>query len=172
MEWLSGVIGVGASAASGGLFGFLGSVVGQVSKHWQEKQRQQWEMKKWAHEEELLRLNMEAKSQETEAELAITAQEGSWSGLNASHKNAVDQPSYRWVAAVKSLFRPFITVVLWILAALVFFTIADDVSGLLDPAERRELLVYMVYSVFFTACTATAWWFGDRALTPANFKNK
>ncbi|WP_444933630.1 hypothetical protein [Microbulbifer sp. JTAC008] len=172
MEWLSDLLGVGASAVSGGLFGFLGSIAGQVSRYWQEKQRQEWEQKKWTHETELLELNMRAKSQETEAELALAAQAGSWSGLEASHLNAVDHPSYPWVAAIKSLFRPLITVVLWCLAAWVFAVVVNDVSELLSAAERHELLMYMVYSVFFTACTATAWWFGDRALTPANFKNK
>lgn len=171
MEFLSDILGVGAVAASGGLFGFLGAIGGQVSKYFQEKQRQSWEREKWSHEERLLKLQMEARSQETELELAIVAQQGSWQGLSASIKGDVGQPSYKWVAAVKSCFRPFITIVLWVLSAWVFAQVFNS-DGIFSKSESKDLIAYMVYSVFFTACTATAWWFGDRALTPPGLKNK
>lgn len=172
MDWLTELLGIGANAASGGVFGLIGAVVGQVSRYFQESQRQAWELKKWSHEEKLLELQMKVNAQETENELAIVAQEGSWDGLKESYAVAVDQKSYRWVAAVKSLFRPFITVVLWMLAAWVFYKIVTAMGEILEAAEIKDLVTYMVYSVFFTTSTATMWWFGDRALTPTKFKNQ
>ena len=83
MEWADLIAGA-VSVGSGGLFGLLGSAVGVVAKYFQEKQRQTWEREKWSHETELLRLNMEARAQETEQELAIVSQEGSWGGLSES----------------------------------------------------------------------------------------
>lgn len=171
MEFLSDIFGLSASAASGGLFGFVGSVVGQVSKYFQEKQRQEWEKKKWEHEESLLKLQMQSKQLETEAELAIIAQEGSFKGLETSIQDSSHSVS-DWVSDLKGVFRPALTLILWALASFVFFEIINSVTDFLSTKEKNELVKYMVYSIFFTACTATAWWFGDRALTPPQFKNK
>ena len=78
------VLGTVLSAGTGGVFGLLGSVVGAWAKYKQEKQRQAWEVKKWEHETRLLELQMQAKAQETEQELAIVSQAGSWEGLSRS----------------------------------------------------------------------------------------
>ena len=74
MEWLGELIGTGASVASGGLFGLLGSVVGVFAKYKQEQQRQAWEEKQQKYELELLNMQMKQRAQETEHELAIVAQ--------------------------------------------------------------------------------------------------
>ena len=84
MGFLAEIFGIGASVASGGLFGLLGSIVGAGSKYLQEKQRQAWQRQKWAYETELLKLQMEAKALETERELAIVSQQGAWDGLTWS----------------------------------------------------------------------------------------
>lgn len=171
MEWLGNLLGIGATAASGGLFGVLGSVLGNVSKYFYRKQEQQWQREKWAQENKLQELQMKAGALETEQELAIESQKGSWRGLVASHQ-VVDPPSYKWVAAIKSLFRPFITLVLWVLAAWVFHQVVTTLRDLFSALEFKELVTYMVYSVFFAATTAAMWWFADRALAPPGLKNR
>lgn len=174
MEWLTDLLGVGASAGAGagGLFGFFGALAGQVSKYLQEKQRQEWERAKWDREERMLHLQMQARAAETEQEILIANSEGSWRGLEVSHSSAVDLPSYPWVAAVKSLFRPFLTLALWLLAGWVFYLITSTASELFTEVELKDLVRYMVYSIFFSAMTAGVWWFGDRALTPPQLKNR
>ncbi len=172
MEWLNDLLGVGASAASGGLFGLLGAVGGQVSKYFQEKQRQAWEEKKWDREERLLQLQMKGRREETEQELAIVQQQGSWAGLRASYSSVIDQPSYKWVAAVKSLFRPLLTLVLWVMAGITFYLVVTVANKYFSGVELKELIKYMVYTIFFSASTAGMWWFGDRALSPPQFKNR
>ncbi|MGH1371146.1 MAG: hypothetical protein ACRBBW_03865 [Cellvibrionaceae bacterium] len=172
MEWITDLIGVGASAGAGGLFGLFGALAGQVSKYLQEKQRQEWERAKWDREERMLHLQMQARKAETEQEVLIANSEGSWRGLEASHSSAVDMPSYRWVAAAKSLFRPLLTIALWVLAAWVFHLVTAKANDLFTEIELKDLVRYMVYSIFFSAMTAGVWWFGDRALTPPQLKNR
>ena len=166
MEWLTELFGAGASVATGGVFGVVGSVLGQVSRFFQEKQRQAWEQKKWDHEKALIELNMQAKSHETEMELKITQSQGSWTGLATSiNADMSSGESYKWVNAVKKLFRPFVTTLLWIIAYVVF----RQTEGMEELSVTQE---YMVETIYFTAATATLWWFGDRAFTPARWKNK
>jgi len=167
---LTGALTVG----SGGIFGLFGSAIGVVAKFFQEKQRQEWEKKKWDHETTMLKLNMEAQAKETEQELAIVAQEGSWKGLSDSLKaDASITPVHPITNDLKCLFRPFLTVVLWILAAYVFYMIiSGGLKNYIETAEAVALIKYMVHTVFFAASTATVWWFGDRALAPPGTKNK
>lgn len=174
MEWLGDLIGAAGSVAGGGIFGIFGSVAGQVSKYFAKKQEQAFQMKQWDYERSLLKLNMEAKQQETEQELAIVSQQGSWNGISASiQADSVLTPVSTWARDVKSLFRPFLTTVLWVLAAWVFYKIIKGATdGVFTPEEIKELIKYMVYSLFFAASTATVWWFGDRALTPPDLKNR
>jgi hypothetical protein len=172
MDWLNDLLGIGASAASGGVFGLLGAIGGQVSKYFQEKQRQAWEEKKWDREERMIELQMKSRREETEQELAIVQQQGSWSGLKASYSAVTDQPSYKWVAAAKSLFRLFLTTLLWLMAGITFYLVVTAGKAYFNGAELKELVRYMVYTIFFSASTAGMWWFGDRALTPPQFKNR
>lgn len=169
MEFLGELLGLGAS---GGLFGLLGAITGQVSKHFQAKQKHRFEIEKWNREERLLHLQIQVKTAETENELAIVNSSGSWDGLRASYQHSVDQPSYKWVAAVKSLFRPTLTLLLWLLAAWVFYKVIVEWPEIFDEVNKYDLIIYMVNTIFFCASTATVWWFGDRALTPMEFKNR
>lgn len=168
------ILGLGASVASGGLFGLFGSLLGSVAKFFHEKQRQAFEEKKWTYETDLLRLQMEAKAKETEQELAVVSQEGSWSGLKASIAAETQiGPTHKWVTDIKALFRPFLTIALWIISAWVFWKIGEGgLDKWFQQGEANNLVKYMVYTVFFSASTATAWWFGDRALTPPHLKHR
>ena len=173
MEWLGELIGTGASVASGGgLFGLLGSVVGAFAKYKQEQQRQAWEEKQQQYELQLLDMQMKQRAQETEHELAIVAQEGSWAGMKSSQELAMSHGETSvWVNNLKSLFRPFLTLTLWIISLYLLWSLADD-NKYLSQMEVEELMKYMVYSIYFSASTATVWWFGDRALAPPGLKNR
>lgn len=180
MEWLSDLLGAGVSVASGGIFGVVGSVLGVVAKHFQEKQRQAWEMKQWSHEESMQRLQMEARAQETEQEIQLADTEGSWAGLSESIRaDSRLRPTSGWAVNVKALFRPFLTCVLWALAAWVFLHTLNALTdpeallvSILSAGEIKEIIKYMVYTIFFSASMATAWWFGDRALSPPHLKHQ
>jgi hypothetical protein len=176
MEFLGDLIGTAASVGSGGLFGILGSGIGQISKYFQKKQERVFQREKWNHEKDLLQINMRAKQQETEQELAIVSQQGSWQGLDTSiEADAMLKPISDWAIDAKALFRSFITIMMWIIAFIVFYMIVTGVEELtkwFTQVELKELIKYMVYTIFFTASTATLWWFADRSLTPPEFKNR
>ena len=178
MEFLGDLLGIGASAASGGLLGLVGSLGGAVAKYFQARQQQAFKRDEWQHETDLLQLQMQAGAQEAEQELAVVAQAGSWQGATESLRAdaALAGNTYKWVNASKSLFRPLLTLTL---LGLVWLMWRDIVSGevgvmvqLFTDAELKEILRYQVYSVVFAAVTATVWWFGDRALAPPGMKNR
>lgn len=172
VEWLGEIFSVGANAASGGIFGVIGSILGRAGKFIEEKQRQKWEEKKWAHESHLHALNERAAQRKADNEIDAINTAGSWNGLNASYEFADDDGDTAiWVNNCKAMFRPTITLLLWCLAAWVFYTITNETVKGLIQADVDDLVIYMVHSVFFTANTATMWWFGDRALAPPGKKN-
>lgn len=147
------IVDIVGAAASGGLFGVLGTVAGRVANYFEKKQANQHQISMWQHEKEMHRLQMEARAAETEQEIDLAATQGSWSGLEASI-NAEGRigKSYKWVDAVRALTRPTLTILLWFIAASIWLTTADE-----------GLRGRIVETVTFAATAATLWWFGDRA---------
>ncbi len=135
MDFL-GALGSAVTGLAGG--GFLGALLGIGSKFLQERQRQGWQEKVWKHEKELLELQSQARASETESELQIVREAGSWSALRQSMR--MDQSvvgSERlsvWVLNVRSLWRPMLTLVL---AGLVLW-IWISLTGMLRGEENRS----------------------------------
>lgn len=162
MEIFGNLVGGIANVASGGILGLFGSLLGGVFKFFQKKQENSFKKEEWAHENDLLRLNMEAAKAQTDNELAIVTKQGSMGGLKESIRADSRVPaSYPWVSAFKSLVRPFIT-----------FLLIGIVVYMYSKGLPKELEMYVVQTVVFTASTAILWWFGDRAFTPSELKNK
>ena len=140
---------LGLEAATGGLFGIVGTALGRVASYFERKQAFLQEQQRWTHEYKLHELNMQARAQETEMELALAAQAGSWAGLEASIKAdaAIGQASL-WVINVLRLVRPVLTLLLWLITGWIF---ARTQNGAI------------VEAAVFAATAATLWWFGDRA---------
>lgn len=162
-----------SGAASGGVFGIVGSALGLVGKYFQEKQRQSWEREKWNHEEKLIELNMKAGAAETENEVRLATTEGSWSGLGESIRaESKVTDVHKWVNDIRALFRPAVTIVMWVVATIFFFQIIKGNVDFLDPNDQIELVRYMTFTTFFCASAALLWWFGDRAFTPPGMKNR
>jgi hypothetical protein len=167
MDWaaiLGTAIGGVGSAATGGILGIFGSSLGAVAKYFQA--RQEHKQKK-----EMLELQMQAVSQQ-----------GSWDGLQMSHESAKSSSdTYKWVNAIRGLYRPLLTTALLVVAYILFCDLLDIVRGsntndalmkFLTAGEVKELLKYIVYSLVFSTSTAIVWWFGDRAFTPPGLKNR
>lgn len=181
MEWsgLLDLAGVAGSAASGGILGLVGSVVGGVVKYFKRKQELSHKREEWKHEIELYKLESERDRQEDEHELEVIEAnlqqlraEGSYAGLEASIRADMSiGQSYLWVSAVKSLFRPFLTVCLMIMTLILFkWLMEGELDGYTDPDTIAGLIVYTIQSVVFTTVTACVWWFGDRAMSPKSEK--
>jgi len=179
MEWLVDLLGVGASAASGGIFGFLGGIGSTIAKYFQENQRQNWKREEWKYELELLKMQREEAELEREHDLAIVAQEGSFTALNTSLASEGRMTASPWANNVRTLFRPFLTLILCSISALVFYEIMIAIqegqgmfASLFTNEEMRDLIRYMVYTIFFAASTAALWWFAERSFAPPGLKNR
>jgi hypothetical protein len=154
MDILGTLIGTGASALGGGLFGLLGNVASKVIGIFEAKQAFAQKKEEWGHEERLLDMQTKAKAAETEQELSVTAASGSWSGLGESLKAETSiGTTYPWVNAVRALVRPALTLGLASFLCAAFFAMTP---GDIDRA-------YVADSLVFAAVTAIVWWFGDRA---------
>lgn len=91
------------------------------------------------------------KLEEMKVMASIKQDEAAWNAFTAS-QNAATVPAnvHSWVADTITLFRPFITLVLLLVATVIWFYAAE-------PAK-----VTMVDQVAFAAFNAVGWWFGDR----------
>ena len=178
MDFLSGALDLLTGGVAGGLFGLIGSLAGAWLKERAIKAEREFKKEQWAYDLQLQQLNMQARAAETEQELAIVSQEGAWTGLEQSmrQETVLIEHSPGWVNAVKSLFRPMLTLVLqgvqaWVIWLLVSGS-AQMVEILVNASPTTELLRYAVYSLVFAAQTAVVWWFGDRAFAPPGMKNR
>lgn len=149
---MSDFVGIAASAAGGGVFGLIGTSLGRLASYFERRQSIAHEERRWLHEASLQKLQQSAAEQQAAAQLAQTDLEGRWRGLDASlQSEAAISDSYLWVNAVRALTRPTLTILLWAITTLIWFSA--------DPSERSNI----VETATFAATAATLWWFGDRA---------
>lgn len=179
MEWLGEVLGVGASVASGGVLGLVGSIAGKVGQLFQARQERKNRQLDYEHELKLLEMQHAQASREDLHEVDLMETEGSYAGLQASieAEGRISEVS-TWVNNLRSLTRPFLTfslvgIVTWMFIVLMRAIQTGTENALVDllgSAAVIEILTYIIYSVVFSASTAVVWWFGDRALTPPGMK--
>lgn len=151
---MADIIGLGADAVAGGIFGIIGTALGRVAGFFERRQSHAQERERWSHELALHEMQIKARAAETEMELAIAAQAGSWKGLEASLKaeSAIGKGS-QWVVNTLRLVRPLLTLLLWLITAYIF-------------AVTQETAI--TEAAVFAAVAATLWWFGDRAPKPGS----
>jgi|GEM_PF-213399 len=128
---MADMIGIAASAAGGGVFGLVGTLLGRVGSYFERQQSIRHAERRWLHEVKLLELQQQAAQAETEAELLLTQTEGSWRGLEASLRaDAEIAASFKWVSAIRALTRPLLTLLLWGIITLIWFSaeLADRAS--------------------------------------------
>lgn len=148
--------GMAASAAGGGVFGVVGTALGRVAGYFETRQQHVFEQARWGHEADMVKLRLEVDRAAAEAARDMTQLRGSWDGLKASlEADKALGSGFPIVEAVRALTRPTLTLLLWLITAMVFFNV--------DPESRARIVETSV----FAATAATLWWFGDRA-GPAN----
>jgi len=150
------LIGTLGGGAMGALFGAVGSVLNRGVGIFEARERRQDRVLEMAHEKDRWVHDTSVQAATAEQQLKLTGEQGSWAGLAASVEADGRAPdSYRWVAAVRALTRPALTVLLWLVFVALFFAL---------PRENvASLAASAVDTVSFSAATALAWWFGDRA---------
>jgi hypothetical protein len=119
------------------------------------------EKDRWVHETDMAAAERADKAEGARQTLEQTQAQGSWAGLTGSiAADAAIAPSWPWVAAVRALTRPALTVMLWLLYALLFLAAA---AGALHPDAAASVVTGAADTISFSAATALTWWFGDRA---------
>ena len=158
------------SAGSGGLFGGLMAIGTSFMKARAMKADHIRTM-------EVAQFELDAEARRHELGLESTRAKMSSDGLLASIQADQVQNVPSWAAGIKALFRPFLTTGLVVIAAYIFTLLLDAAYGesnamskILDINEINGMLTYTVYSLIFSACTAVAWWFGERGLAPPRSK--
>lgn len=148
---MSDIIGLAASAAGGGVFGLIGTVIGRVAGLIERRQDNTQERARWAHDAAIQEARMREMAAATEAQINLADAAGAWRGLAASMEaEASIGESYKWVNAVRALTRPLLTLLLWVITGLVYL------------GASAEARVGIVETATFAATAATLWWFGDR----------
>lgn len=149
--------------AVGAVMGALGSAANRGVGLLELRERRKDRAQEIAHERAMAELAQSSKSQEALQAQKLAQVQGSFAGLNASIEADHAEPSYRWVAAVRSLTRPLLTLLLWslfaVMSVIVFW------SGSANDGSTR-LIASSLETISFSAATALAWWFGDRAPRP------
>lgn len=169
------LIGGALSIGSGGIFGVLGAAFGSWMKNKERQQKAVEQDKEREFQKDIIKLKMES-----------SINDSSWEAMNTTHQSEVSlngQPNYKWVVAAKTLFRPFLTLTLWVLVIFELRMIMDgtlteyaslavDQQAIFSISEIVEIIKYVLYSTVFAASTATMWWFGERALSMPEQKNR
>lgn len=154
---MADLVSLGFDAAAGGVFGLIGTALGRVAGIFERRDKNAHEKARWGHEYKLHELNMKARAQESEIEIELVNQAGSWAGLEASiMADAASGVASKWVINVLRLVRPSLTFLLWIITAVIFLQ------------TRNEAIAE---AAVFAATAATLWWFGDRAPKPRNWSS-
>ncbi|ATQ43547.1 hypothetical protein [Caulobacter mirabilis] len=154
--------------ALGAAFGALGSILNRGLAIFEAREKRKDRQLELTHEKERwdhdLRMAAEARTGQAEASrqaLAKTEADGRWTGLAESLRaEAALAQSWPWVAAVRALTRPALTLLLWLLFALLFLS---ALAGGLREDAAAGVVSTAVETIAFSASTALAWWFGDRA---------
>lgn len=157
-----------SGGALGAAFGALGSVLNRGLGLFEMRERRKdrqlelaHEKERWGHETALGEQMRQSRADEARGALALAERGGSWAGLKAAvDADAALPASWPWVAAVRALTRPALTMTLWGLYTLIFLCAA---GGLLQAQAAQSVIAGAVDTISFSAATALTWWFGDRA---------
>ena len=147
------------AGATGGIIGILASLIGVGSKWLMRREERKARKDEIHYELQLIEAQMKQAGRAFEHELAIASQAGQFEVFNSAIESESRLKSgYKWVEAVRSLFRPFLTVFLWAMAYMVF----RDINAGAAPEGAYGFAA----DLYFAAGNATGFWFGDRAFTP------
>lgn len=144
--------------AGGGVTGLISAAIGAVAKHRElklELEHKRFELK---YEIQMQRMQIQADQALAEQELLIQKERGADAAFTSAIQ-AEGALSYtdtsRWVNDIRAIFRPALTVVLWMMVGCLMIWM---------PTEPSPLLTTVAAGVMQSASAATGFWFGSRAI--------
>lgn len=150
---------VGDLFAGGGFTGMVSAGVGAYAKHKQLKLELEHKRKEWAYDYRMQELQNQSDRAMAEQDLLIAAEKGASSAFNAAieaESKITNSKTHMWVNDVRALFRPTLTMVLWIMVFIVIF------SGVVE--SKSEAVRTIVSALVQASAAATGFWFGSRAI--------
>ena len=157
-------IGLFGAGAAGGVVGIFGSLIGVASKWLMRREERKARKDEIEHELKLIEAQMRQAGRAFEHEIAITAQAGQYQAFtSAIEAEARLKSGYRWVEAVRALFRPFITTALCVAC----YAVLQDLLSAKNPSPG---VISLAYDLYFATGSCVAFWFGDRSFTPRERK--
>jgi len=160
MDW-SSILGVIGTGATGGIVGMVGAFGSSIFKFFANKQNNKHELAMMDKKGEAAKLG------------------GSFDGLAKSIVAQTSLVTHKWVNDIRSLYRPALTTaLLWVSYDLFnqFLAALNDQTVVLaqffTAGEIVGILQYIVNSIVFSTAAAISWWFGDRAMSPPQWKDR
>jgi hypothetical protein len=152
MEILGSLVG----AASGGLLGVAGSLIGKVAGYFEAKQKMKLEEIKNNHSLALMDKQAELQKMAQDANFQLTSLETDSANLIGSYKHDASYgETYKWASSILRFVRPFLT--FSIIGVFIFVYFKADQAGDLDTVQR------MSNEACFLLSTTLSWWFADRS---------
>ena len=153
-----------AGPATGLVGSLLSNVIGGVGGYFKRKSEAEEKKLDRAHELELQKLNMQSRGSEMENERLIAEADMISQNLSASYKHDASYgEASQGIVNVLRLVRPAITILLLVLVAVIYFTVADD-AMVTESGEVMTVRERIVLSVVFMAEVAVGWWYADRRM--------
>lgn len=142
------------SLLAGGATGLAGTVLGRLFGWLDEWQKRKTIAQQNEHELKLLDMQIKARAEETEREADMARDVSDAQLRMASYRHDTDVGhGSQWVVNVLRLFRPFLTLGIWIVIASIYFSLLPE-----DAEMRTKIIDTTLYSGSGTLM----WWFGQR----------
>lgn len=165
---LEGLLDIFTGGGAGGILGTIGSLItkGQERKLLKVKLDHELDMMKYQMQERQMEIAANSESEERELQMVDRESErdeevAKTSAFEASIQTLNMPTGIKFVDSVRSLMRPFITVVLMSGFAWILFE-ALQYNSEVQAAMGAGLVADLVRDVTFLACTSVTWWFGSR----------
>tara|TARA_E500000305_G_scaffold109095_2_gene113238 strand:+ start:591 stop:1055 length:465 start_codon:yes stop_codon:yes gene_type:complete len=152
MEILGSLVG----AASGGLLGVAGSLIGKVAGYFELKQKMKLEQIKNNHSLALMDKQAELQKMAQDGKFQLTSLETDSANLIGSYKHDASYgETYKWASSMLRFVRPLLT--FSVIGVFVFVYYKADEFGDVNTVQR------MSNEICFLASTCLSWWFADRS---------
>ena len=150
------ILGSLVGAASGGVLGVVGSLIGKVAGYFELKQKMKLEEIKNKHSLALMDKQAELQKLAQDGKYQLTSLETDSANLIASFKHDASYgETYKWASPLLRFVRPFLT--FSIIGVFVYVYYKADDFGDVTTAQR------MSNEICFLASTCLSWWFADRS---------
>lgn len=149
------ILGSLVGAASGGLLGVAGSLVGKIANYFELKQKMKLEEIQNQHSLAVMDKQAELQKMAHQGQFKLASLETDSANLIASFKHDASYgETYKWANSLLRFIRPLLT--FSVVGVFVYVYFKSEQMGDLDTVQR------MSNEICFLTSTCLSWWFGSR----------